>query len=72
MNQKCAKNGFFLFIEKFGHSFLQNLFYNKNYSCAPAQIPYLGKFFFKRYWPKCTQPMRSQDFSTNHISRTNQ
>ena len=40
--------------------------------CVPAQIPYLGKFLFLRYGPKCSQPIRLQDFLINHISRTNQ
>ena len=39
---------------------------------VPAQIPYLGKFLFLRYGPKCSQPIRLQDFLINHISRTNQ
>ena len=30
--------------------------------CVPAQIPYLGKFWFQRYEPKCSQPVRLQDF----------
>ena len=36
---------------------------------VPAQIPYLGKFWFLRYTPKCSQPIRLQDFLINHISR---
>ena len=40
--------------------------------CVPAQIPYLGKFLFLRYRPKCSHPIRLQDFLINHISRTNQ
>ena len=24
-------------------------------------IPYLGKFLFLRYWPKCSQPIRLED-----------
>ena len=24
-------------------------------------IPYLGKFLFQRYWPKCSQPIRLED-----------
>ena len=40
--------------------------------CVPAQIPYLGKFWFLRYRPKFSQPIRQQDFLINHISRTNQ
>ena len=39
---------------------------------VPEQIPYLGKFLFLRYGPKCSQPIRLQDFLINHISRTNQ
>ena len=31
-------------------------------SCVPAQIPYLGKFWFLRYGPKCSQLIRLQDF----------
>ena len=27
---------------------------------VPAQIPYLGKFWFLRYGPKCSQPIRLQ------------
>ena len=30
--------------------------------CVPAQIPYLGKFLFLRYEPKCFQPITLQDF----------
>ena len=26
--------------------------------CVPEQIPYLGKFWFLRYGPKCSQPIR--------------
>ena len=40
--------------------------------CVAAQIPYLGKLLFLRYGPKCSQPIRLQDFWINHISRTNQ
>ena len=40
--------------------------------CVPARIPYLGKFWFLRYGPKCSQPIRLQDFLFNHISKTNQ
>ena len=40
--------------------------------CVPAQIPYLGKFLFLRYGPKCSQPIRLQYFLINCISRTNQ
>ena len=64
---KIGKNGpktrFFEFIEKFGHQFLLNLFYNENIICrVPAQIPYLGKFLFLGYGPKCSQPIRLHNF----------
>ena len=39
--------------------------------CVPAQIPYLGKILVRRYRPKCSQPIRLQDFWINHYSRTN-
>ena len=39
--------------------------------CVPAQIPYFGRFWFLRYGPKCSQPIRLQDFLINHISRRN-
>ena len=39
--------------------------------CVPAQIPYLEKFLFLRYGPKCSQPIRLQDLLINHISRSN-
>ena len=33
--------------------------------CVPAQIPYLGKVLFLRYRPKCSQPIRLQNFLIN-------
>ena len=39
---------------------------------VPAQYPYQGKFLFQRYWPKCSELIRLQDFLINHISKTNQ
>ena len=44
---------------------IYNIFY------VPVQIPYLGRFLFLRYGPKCSQPIRLQNFLINHISRTN-
>ena len=62
-NKNGPKTGFFEFIERFGHYFLLNLFYNENvYCCVPPQIPYLRKFLFLRYGPKYSQPIRLQDF----------
>ena len=40
-------------------------------SNVPVQIPYLGKFLFLGLGPKCSQPIRLQDFLINDISRTN-
>ena len=40
--------------------------------CVLVQVSYLGKFWFRRYGPKCSQPVRLQDFLINNISRTNQ
>ena len=37
--------------------------------CVHAQIPFLGQFLFLKYGPKCSQPIRLQDFLINHISR---
>ena len=36
---------------------------------VPAQISYLEKFWFLRCGPKCSQPIRLQDFLIDHISR---
>ena len=65
---KLTKNRVFW---KFGYNFLLNL---KTYiiCCVPAQIPYLERLLFLKYGPKCSQPIRLQDFIINHISRTNQ
>ena len=39
---------------------------------VPVQIPYLGTFWFLRYGPKCSRPIRLQNFLINHISIANQ
>ena len=77
--QKIGKNGtktgFFLSILK---NFVINFYWicsiMKIYiiCCVSAQVRYLGKFWFLRYGPKRPQPIKLQDFSINHISRTNQ
>ena len=41
-------------------------------NCVLAQSPYSRKFWFLRYEPKCSQPIRLQDFLIKHISRSNQ
>ena len=77
----CSQNGenrpspgFFEYIEKFGFFsqffiFFINLAYNESLyccnSCMLEQISYLGKFWFLRYYPKCSWPIRLQNFSIN-------
>ena len=39
--------------------------------CMITHISYLVKLWFLIYWPKCSFPIRSQDFYINSISRTN-
>ena len=66
--------GFFECIGKFSFFFsvlyfFINLVYNESLyycnSCMLEQISYLGKFWFLRYGPKCSWPIRLQDFSIN-------
>ena len=38
--------------------------------CMLEHISSLGKLWFLRYTPKCSRPMRLQDFKINYISRT--
>ena len=67
------KTGFFNLFYKFVITFYWSYAIMKIYiiCCVPAQISYLGKFWFLRYGPKCSQPSRLQDFLINHISRWN-
>ena len=76
---KWAQNGpktgfFFNLLENLVTNFYRLWSIMKIYiiCCVAAQIPYLRKFLFLRYGPKCSQPVRLQDFLINHISRTNQ
>ena len=50
--------------------FLISVVYNESlYYCNSfmlEQISYLGKFWFLRYGPKCSWPIRLQDFTINH------
>ena len=78
----CLKNGenrpslgFFECIGKFSFfsqffNFFLNLIYNESLCycncCMLKQIPYLGKFWFQRYGPKCSWLIRLWDFSINH------
>ena len=51
------KHGFLNLLENFVINFYWICSIMKVYICCiPAQIPYLGKNFFLRYWPKCSQP----------------
>ena len=49
--------------------FVISLVYNESFyycnSCMLEQTSYLGKFWFLRYGPKCSWPIRLQDFSIN-------
>ena len=49
--------------------FFIKLVYNESLyycnSCMLEQISYLGKFWFQRYDPKCSSPIRLQDFLIN-------
>ena len=75
MGQKWAKNrGFFTILKKFVINFDWICYIMKIFifCCVPAQIRYLGKFWFLRYGPKCSQPIRLQDFLIKHLSRINQ
>ena len=49
--------------------FFISLVYNESLyycnSCMLEQISYLGKFWFLRYGPKCSWPIRLQDYSIN-------
>ena len=68
------KQGFFNLMKNFAINFYWICSIMKIFiiCCVLAQIPYLGKFWFLRYGPKCSQPIRLQDFLINNISRTNQ
>ena len=66
--------GFFECIEKFSFFFLvlyffisvvynESLYYRNSFMLE--QILYLGKFWFLRYDPKCSWPIRLQVFSIN-------
>ena len=71
---KCAKSSFLNILKNCVINFywICSIMRIYNICCVPAQIPYLGKFWFLRYGPKCSQPIRLQDFLISHISRTNQ
>ena len=62
--------GFFECIGKFIFSyFFISMVYNESLyycnSCMLEQTSYLGKFWFLRYGPKCSWPIRLQDFLIN-------
>ena len=74
IRKMAQKQGFWNLLKNFVITFFWICSIMKIYiiSCVPAQIPYLEKYLFLRYRPKCSQPIRLQDFLINHISRTNQ
>ena len=67
------KQGFFNLMENLVINFYWIWYIMEIYiiCCVPAQIPYLEKFLFLRNGPKCSQPIRLQDFLINVISRIN-
>ena len=74
MGENRPSPGFFECKRKFSFFFsvlyfFINLVYNESLyycnSCMLEQISYLGKFWFLRYGPKCSWPIRLQDFSIN-------
>ena len=75
----CHQNGenrpslaFFKCIERFSCFFFSIWSIIKVYinCCMPEQISYLVKLWFLRYEPKCSWPIRLQDFYIKYISRT--
>ena len=73
--KKWAQNRvFFKILKHFVINFHWICYLMKLYiiCCVFAQIPCLGKFWFLRYRPNCSQPIRLQDFLISYISRTNQ
>ena len=67
------KQGFFNLLENLVINFYWIWYIMEIYiiCCVPTQNPYLEIFLFLRYGPKCSQPIRLQDFLINHISRIN-
>ena len=58
------KQGFLNLLENFVLNFFWIWSIKKFYNicCILAQIPYLGKFWFLRYGPKCSRPIRLHYF----------
>ena len=73
IGKMSQKQGFLNLLKNMVINFYWICFIMKIYiiCCVPGQIPYLEKFLFLKYGPKCSQPIRLQDFLINHISRTN-
>ena len=74
LDQNGPKTGFFEFIEKFGDWFLLNFLYYEilYYLLFSCTNTIFGKILFLGYRPKCSQPIRLQDFLIRYISRINQ
>ena len=69
--QKSVQIGFFEFIENLFNVFFLNLFYNESLHCLLLSwaSPIFGKSH-TWYGPKCSRPIRLQDFQINNISST--
>ena len=63
MGQNGPNTGFFEFIGKFSYCFwLWSIMKVYIICCILAKISYLAKIWFLRYRPKCSWPIRLQDF----------
>ena len=74
MDQKCVKTEFLNLLTNLVINFYWICSIMKIYIiyCVPAKISFFGKFFLLRCRAWFSEPIRLQDFLTNHISRTNQ
>ena len=63
MGGNGEKIGFLKFIRKVSHLLgIWSIMKVYTICCILAQIPYLGKIWFLKYGPKCSWPIRLQDF----------
>ena len=64
--RKWAKNKVFEIIAKFSHWYFLNLVYKESlyYLLSSCTNSILGKSWFLRYRPKCSRPIRLQDFKS--------
>ena len=70
--EKMGQKWFFLnLLVNLVMAFFQNLIYKESlYCCFLVQIPYLGKIWFLRYWPKCSSTNQIAEFLNHYVSRT--